>query len=116
MSEQISRAGIIDGVTARRKNDGNEVVSLGVKVRFDTYLNKTYNYGEQKTEVDEVMFSMPPNSNVNPGDVVVMTLDFKSPFGQRFVPALTMSDENPADVLDEDMLADEANDEENANV
>ena len=107
MSEtHISRAGIVEGVKAKRK--GSEVVSLAVSVRFDTMLIDEYAYGSSgETKVDEVQFHVPPNSGINPGDVVVINLDFKSPFGQRFVPALTVGDDNPADELDEDILADE---------
>ena len=107
MSEtHISRAGIVEGVKAKRK--GSEVVSLAVNVRFDTMLIDEYAYGSQgDTKVDEVMFHVPPAEGINPGDVVVMNLSFKSPFGQRFVPALEVGQENPADELDEDMLADE---------
>ena len=97
METQIDRAGIVEGVKARRKN--TEVVSLAVTVRFETMLVDSYAYSDD-TVVDEVVFSVPPNSGVNPGDVVVMSLGFKSPFGQRFVPALTMSDE--LDDVDED--------------
>jgi hypothetical protein len=90
MEQQITRAGIVEGVSARRKN--KEVVSLAVNVRFDTMLVDSYAYGEGTTQTDEVSFSLPPNSGVNPGDVVVMDLTFKSPFGQRFVPALSVGD------------------------
>jgi hypothetical protein len=107
MSEtHVSRVGIVDAVQAKRKN--SEVVSLAVTVRFETMLVNEYSYSDE-TRTDEVIFHVPPAEGVNPGDVVVMGLSFKSPFGQRFVPALTMADnENPADELDEDMLAEAA--------
>jgi len=91
METVIERAGIVEGVKARRKN--TEVVSLAVTVRFETMLVDSYAYGNTETQTDEVIFSLPPDSGVNPGDVVVMSLAMKSPFGQRFVPALTVSNE-----------------------
>ena len=92
METTIERAGIVEGVSARRKN--SEVVSLAVTVRFDTMLMDSYAYGENSTQIDEVTFSVPPNSGINPGDVIVMTLGSKSPFGQRFVPALTVGEDD----------------------
>jgi hypothetical protein len=91
MSEtHVSRAGIVEAVQAKRKN--SEVVSLAVTVRFETMLVNEYAYSDNDTRIDEVMFHVPPAEGINPGDVAVMTLDFKSPFGQRFVPALTMNE------------------------
>ena len=96
MSEtHVSRAGIVEAVQAKRKN--SEVVSLAITVRFETMLVNEYAYSDQETRIDEVIFHVPPAEGVNPGDVAVMDLSFKSPFGQRFVPALTMNE-----VVDDD--------------
>jgi hypothetical protein len=93
MSEtHVSRAGIVDAVQAKRKN--SEVVSLAATVRFETMLVNEYAYGDNETRIDEVVFHVPPAEGINPGDVVVMDLTFKSPFGQRFVPALTMNEDS----------------------
>lgn len=100
MEQHISRAGIVDAVSARRRN--SEVVSLAVNVRFETMLVDRYAYGDSSTQTDEVVFSVPPNSGINPGDVVVMELSFKSPFGQRFVPALSVGDEEAIDDEEDD--------------
>jgi hypothetical protein len=91
MSEtHIHRAGIVDRVAAKRK--GSDVISLAITVRFDTMLVNEYNYGDN-TQIDEVTFHIPPAEGVNPGDVVIMNLSFKSPFGQRFVPALEVGED-----------------------
>ena len=106
MSEtHIHRAGIVDRVAAKRK--GSEVISLAVTVRFETMLANEYAYNSEQ-QVDDVTFHVPPAEGVNPGDVVIMNLSFKNPFGQRFVPALEVG-ENPADELDEDALEDDIN-------
>jgi hypothetical protein len=104
MSEtHIHRAGIVDRVAAKRRS--SEVVSLAVTVRFETMLANEYAYNNEQ-QVDEVTFHVPPSEGVNPGDVVIMNISFKNPFGQRFVPALEVG--NPADELDEDALAEAA--------
>ena len=89
MEQRIIRTGIVDGVTARRTGSG-EVTSLAIKVRFETELNTTYNYGDQKLEVDEVTFSVAPGSPINPGNIVTLDISFIPPDGDRFVPALTV--------------------------
>ena len=94
MDTTIERAGIVEGVKARRKD--SEVVNLAVTVRFEAMLRDSYAYGEN-TVVDEIVFTVAPNSGITPGDVVVMPLGSRSPIGQRFVPALTVSNEEEDD-------------------
>ncbi|GAF70568.1 unnamed protein product [marine sediment metagenome] len=109
MSEYIRRAGIVKGVTA--KEYGGEYRHLSVQVSFETQEPTAgWQSGSGEKKVDEFNFTLPIGSPVNPGDVAVVTMEFESPFGQRFKPALEVGVENPADVLDEDMLADELTD------
>ena len=104
MSETyIYRAGIVEGVKAQRKNETVEY--LAATIRFETELKGTY-YGEEN-RVDDITVAVAANEGVNPGDAVVMSLQFKSPFdGKRFQPALEVS-EDPTDVIDEDILINE---------
>lgn len=85
MSEmQLERIGIVDGVTAHRK-DGN-VSYLVAKLRFETDEKGIY-YGD-KNRVDNLEVAFPVGSPVNPGDLVELNLRVSSPFGARFAPAL----------------------------
>jgi hypothetical protein len=93
----INRIGIVDGVEARRK-DG-QVVHLLANVRFETEIANEYGYGE-KMRVDVIQIALGTSENVNPGDVVVLNVEFTSPLAQRFQPALTVGDE-PEDQVDE---------------
>lgn len=95
MSTQIIRVGIVDGVKARRKS--GEVLSLAITVRFETELQSIYNYGDDKVEIDDVQFSVPATSGINPGDLVTLDVRFQSPEGQRFQPALEASTTSTAD-------------------
>lgn len=96
----VSRPGIVDKVHARRK--GGDVVRLDVMVRVQTEFPQTYYTDE--AHVDEMMFSMPPDSRVNPGDVVSINMQFAAPFGQRFKPALEASTSDD-DVLEVEVEA-----------
>ena len=89
MSQRIIRTGIVDGVTARRKGNG-DVTSLAIQVRFETELDTTYNYGDQKLQVDDITLSVAPGSPINPGNIVTLDISFLPPDGDRFVPALTV--------------------------
>lgn len=104
----ISTAGIVDKVEAKR-NGAGDVLRLSVIVRVETDYAQTY-YSENK-HVDEIMLSLPVDSRVNPGDVASVTVAFQSPFGDRFRPALEVSNGDDDDVLDvmvEDGMIDEA--------
>lgn len=95
MSTQILRIGIVDGVRARRKS--GEVKSLAITARFETDLDTIYNYGDDRVEVDNIEFSVPASSGINPGDLVTLDIRFQSPEGQRFQPALEASTEESVD-------------------
>ena len=103
MSEYIRRAGIVKGVTAKEYQ--GQYKYLAIEVAFETEEEVAY-YSNSDKKVDEFMFTLPLGSPVNPGDVAVVTMEFEKPFGQRFKPALEVS--NPADELDEDLLAEDA--------
>lgn len=97
----VSRPGIIDKVRAVRK--AGEVVRLDVMVRVETEFAQSY-YSDDK-HVDEMSFSMPADSQVNPGDVVSINMQFASPFGERFQPALEASTTDDDDVLEVEVEA-----------
>jgi hypothetical protein len=99
----INRIGIVDAVRAIRA-DG-QVKYLVATARFETEIPNEYGYGE-KQRVDSVDIAIGTGEGVNPGDVVQLNVSFTSPQAQRFQPALNIG--NPADELDEDMLAEEA--------
>jgi len=92
---QIYRLGIVEGVRARRK--AGEVKSLNVTARFKTDLETIYNYGDDTVEIDEIDFSVAPTSGINPGDLVTIEVNFTSPDGQRFLPALETSSQESVD-------------------
>ena len=97
LSDFVARVGIVDRVAAYRIRD--EVTYLAVTVRFETPF-KGSSYSDEK-KVDNVEIAMPPDSGVNPGDVVSLSLGFKSPFGQRFNLALEATNgEEDDDVLE----------------
>jgi hypothetical protein len=85
----VSRVGIVDAVAARR--DSGEVKYLVASVRFETEIEDEYSYSDKK-RVDNVDIAVPVAAGVNPGDVVELHVQFISPFGQRFQPALTVSE------------------------
>ena len=87
MSDSISRVGIVDKVEAVRQK--KEVVRLDVTIRVETMLASIH-YGED-LHTDHYKVAMPPDSPVNPGDIVAVSFEFQSPFRQRFVPALDVS-------------------------
>lgn len=91
--EHISRVGIVDSVSARRH--GGEVKHLRVRVRVEADVPSAewVASGETKVQIDEISLSLPVESGVNPGDIVVLSASFKSPFGERFQPALEIGEE-----------------------
>ena len=96
----LSRAGIVDRVEAVRNNAG-EVLRLNLKVRAETEFQQLY-YKNEK-HVDELTFSVPVDSGINPGDLVAISMQFANPIGQRFVPALEASTvEDEDDDFDDD--------------
>ena len=103
----LSRAGIVDRVEAVR-NSAGDVIRLNVKVRAETEYQQTY-YRDNK-HVDEIVFSLAVDSQVNPGDVVSIQMQFASPFGDRFRPALEAStgDDDALEVMVEDGMVEEA--------
>ncbi len=77
--------GIVEGVKAHRI-DG-EVENLTATLRFVRSDYKA-NKWDKENMVDIVIVSLPPDSPVNAGEAVIMSLAFASPEGQRFAPAL----------------------------
>lgn len=90
----IVRAGIVDKVEAVRNNSG-EVLRLALKVRAETEYQEIY-YSDKK-HVDEISVSVPVDAGINPGDLVSITMTFANPVGQRFAPALEVSNDNDED-------------------
>ena len=88
----LERIGIVDGLTAKRRK--KEVTSLEAKVRFDTELESSNEWSSEPI-TDTVLINLPPGVDVNPGDLVHLSLRVTKPFGQRFVPALEMGDPEP---------------------
>jgi len=105
--ETIILSGIVDKVRAVRRSSSDEVLyleaTIHVKMDEDTYHGQ---YGGAVTT--ELAIPVPVETSINPGDVAAINIETVNPFGQRFKPALEVG--NPADELDEDMLADEAAD------
>ncbi len=95
----INRVGIVDVVKAVRSK--SEVVNLAVTVRFGTTLSDGNSWSTDP-QTDVVTFSLPPGEGVNPGDVVVLNLAFKAPFGQRFAPSLSVGEPDEVDEDGED--------------
>lgn len=106
---QIYTVGIVDRVSAKRNNAG-EVLRLETTVRIETKFETTY-YG-QDYQVDELVLSLPVDAQVNPGDVVAISMLFESPTTARFQPALEASngDEDELEVMVEDGMVEEAHD------
>jgi len=106
----LTRAGIVDRVEAVRKS--GEVLRLNVKVRVETEYSTQY-YNDDK-HIDEMVFSLPVDSGVNPGDLVSISMQFANPIGQRFQPALEAStvdedeDDDVLEVMVEDGMIEEA--------
>ncbi len=84
----IERIGIVDGLDAKRKKE--RVVHLALKVRFDTDIEGESTWNDDLAK-DIVHMTLPPGVDVNPGDLVHMSLRFTNPLGQRFRPALEAS-------------------------
>ena len=78
-------AGTVDKVRAIRSNK-DEVLRLEVTVHIPTQFENPY-YGTDKIS-DDIVFSVPNDSSVNPGDLAVINIMFANPNGQRFQPAL----------------------------
>ena len=79
--------GIVEGIKAHRI-DG-EVENLIATLRFVREDYRTDKW-DKSNKVDMVNVSLPPDSPVNAGEAVIMSLAFASPEGQRFAPALTV--------------------------
>ncbi len=79
--------GIVEGIKAHRI-DG-EVENLVATLRFERKEYRTDKW-DKSNKVDMVNVSLPPDSPVNAGEAVIMSLAFASPEGQRFAPALTV--------------------------
>ena len=105
MSEQWGMNGIVDRVRAVRRND--EVQYLEASIHIKMGEEDSGQYGGEVTI--DLPVPLPTTTQVNPGDVVSVQMQFVNPFGQRFMPALEVSQENPADVIDEDLLEDTDN-------
>jgi hypothetical protein len=90
-------AGTVDKVRAVRSNS-DEVTRLEVTVHIPTEFANTY-YGTQNV-TDDIVFSVPADSSVNPGDLAVINMIFADPRGQRFQPALEMAKADDEDVLE----------------
>jgi hypothetical protein len=98
MSEYIRRAGIVNGVVARKHK--SEYKNLRVDVTFDSEQPiGGYEYDEPN-QIDEFSITLPIGSPVQPGDAVVVTMEFTNPLGQRFTPALEVGEPE----VDEDVL------------
>ena len=104
-SEIISLGGIVDKVRAIRRSSGDRVLYLEatVHVKMDEDIFEGQYGGAVTTEL---AIPVPVNTTINPGDVATIHIQTVNPFGQRFAPALEVG--NPADELDEDMLAEAA--------
>jgi hypothetical protein len=106
MSEIFVHNGIVDKVRAVRRSSSDEVLYLEatIHIKMDEELF-TSQYGSPVTS--DMTVPLPIGTEVNPGDVVAIHMQFVNPFGKRFHAALDVG-ENPADELDEDMLAEAA--------
>ena len=101
MSEFIRRAGIVKGVQARKHKQ--EFVNMRVDLEFKTEERVAgYVYDDADKQIDDMIVTLPIGTPVNPGDAVVITMEFVSPLGQRFKPALEVGTQ---DTLDEDWVA-----------
>ena len=91
-------AGTVDKVRAIRSNK-DEVLRLEVTVHIPTVFDNPY-YGSDKV-ADDIIMSVPFDSDVNPGDLAVLSISFGSPQGQRFQAALEASngDDNGVEIL-----------------
>ena len=105
MSEIFVHNGIVDKVRAVRRQDEVQYLEATVHLKFDEDQYQGQ-YGGQVTY--DLALPLPIGTEVNPGDVVQVHMNFINPFGKRVMPALEVGDENPADELDEDMLAEAA--------
>jgi hypothetical protein len=99
-------AGTVDKVRAIRSNK-DEVLRLEVTVHIPTEFTNTY-YGTENV-TDDIVFSVPADSSVNPGDLAIINIIFASANGQRFQPALEVgkSDEDVLEVNVEDGMIEE---------
>ena len=98
-------AGTVDKVRAIRSNK-DEVLRLEVTVHIPTDFENPY-YGTDKI-TDDIVFSVPADSSVNPGDLAIINIGFGTPHGQRFQPALEASNSDVLDVNVEDGMIEEA--------
>jgi hypothetical protein len=104
MSEIFVHNGIVDKVRAVRRSEEVQYLEATVHIKMDEddYQGQ---YGGAVTY--DLSVPLPIETGVNPGDVVAIHMQFVNPFGKRFHAALDIG-ENPADELDEDMLAEAA--------
>ena len=96
--EGMTRAGIVDKVRAVRNDTSGDVVRLEATVRIETSFERAWG---GKMYADEIVVSLEPTSNVNPGNIVGINIMFDDPMGQRFQPALeTSTVDEDGEVLD----------------
>jgi len=96
ISEMFVHNGIVDKVRAVRRNDEVQYLEASVHLKFD---EDDYQGQYGGTVTADLAIPLPATTKVNPGDVVAVHMQFVNPFGQRFVPALEVSE---PDELDED--------------
>lgn len=93
--EKKAMQGIVDKVRAVR-NSSEEVLYLEVTIRV-TFPDVKGRYGD--TVTSDIVIPMPVSTEVNPGHAAAIDMVFMDPFGQRFKPALEVSnDEEAVDV------------------
>ena len=103
--------GIIDKVRAVRGNDDEVLyVEATIHVKMGDDYKGVYGYDVST----ELVLPLPVTTEVNPGDVAEVTFSTRNPFGQRFVGALTVGnedeDEDALDVMVEDGMVEEVSD------
>lgn len=94
----VGLTGIVDKVRAIRSNDEVRYLEATVHVSMSEEYVGTYG---GKVTVD-LSIPLPITTEINPGDVCQVSLDFVAPFGHRFQPALEVGEDHGVEVLDDD--------------
>ncbi len=88
MSNHYIMTGVVEGVRAQRIGDHVEHLTASLRFEREDYRSNKW---DKEKRIDHMDVALPPDSPVNAGDEVVMSLSFDAPEGQRFIVALPMS-------------------------
>jgi hypothetical protein len=97
--EYIVLNGIVDKVRAVRGGATDDVRFVEATVHVKMGEDYVATYGGSVTT--DLSIPLPVTTEINPGDVAVVTISTTNPFGRRFVGALDMgNDDDDDDIID----------------